>query len=334
MKNKKTFLIIVLAVVLLAAATYLLWPKNKQGATQSQTEEQKLLNQSILGFNNTGQGVLFDAQSSSIKKLNPATAKLENVLSLQDAKPNYAVMSDDNSALFYTTDSSEDQTAAMGFESENLTIVSLDNSFSNLQEKDIFSPVWLDNKKIAYYLPGNNQGSVVIKDVATGKTTKQITVNAPGSQELNVLDNNHLLINDYSSDVGNISSSIADLTNGRVAPYITGLGLKFKTVVESKYLAYQTLENDQAVTKIIEWQNKNKLLEMQETVDNFDWLKTDKEIIYGTRGLLYRFDVASTKSVAQNKKYTEPLLAIKILSDNKLFLRTEEKTEIIDLGNL
>lgn len=333
MGNKKFLIaIIILVLALFGLAAYLFWPKaNKSNQPASTSTE---INQFVASYDSSGQGIVLDVNNNQIKKIDSKTGKSTVLYAVEGTKPNYFALSNNEKSLFITTDVPESDITGDSSDLEHLSVVSLDNSFTKVEENNVFSPVWISNEKIAYYVLDQDKGQLVVKDIKQNKNINQVKIEREGTQQVSVLDENNVLINDFSSDVGDIASSIINLKTGKITPYLSGLGLKFKTVPGSKFVGYQVIENDQATTRIVDWQSKAKILEKRETIDNFDWLNTDKEIIYGTNGQLYRFEITSAKSTALNRKYTEPLLVIKLLSGNNLLLKTEEKSETIDLGGL
>jgi hypothetical protein len=108
--------------------------------------------------------------------------------------------------------------------------------------------------------------------------------------------------------------------------------LKFKTVPGSQYVAYQIIGDDgTATSKLINWQTKTSVLEINDPLDNLIWTKNGQDAYFAKGGQIIKHSL-TTGSETKIATVTPPVLAFEIAGEKSLFIETQVSPQVININ--
>lgn len=309
--NKKMLLLIICGVLIIVAAAYFYTTK-RESSLETSTKQAPVIN-----FNNQGDGVRYNEDESSIELYDNQSDSYKKIVSV-NSEPIYSEISPDKKYLLYATEVSDSYEGE-----ENLSVIDLTTSSEILSKQKIYSPRFTANGQVVYQLVEENSSTLKISDT-TGTTR---TVALPTSEQVVIepIDENYLVVYEFSYDVGEATAYLVDVTNNTSIKFATGEGLKIKTVLNSKYAAIQTITDGKIGVQISQWETKQVVRNIDDiALDDIDWQK-DKYYVYAKSGVVYKspFDSPTDTEIA---KAPDPIVQLKLIASNKLFMTSTEKS--------
>ena len=326
MKNKKIYLIII-AVLVVGAAVFYFASKKDGGSTD---------NNPVVYYNPSGAGIAYDQKTGQVESYNPETNTYKSIYDLSGHDPLYLEISPDQKSFLYATDPNAGlDTVKFNPDSTNITVKSLGSNFNDITKNSIFSPHWLNDTSIIYQaLPPDGKGEVVVLSLSTGKVLKQIPIGDESPNDISILDDSHVVISPFASDVSENNSSILNLTTGAKTNFVSGNGLRIKTVPQSRYIAYQTVTDaGQPKTKLIDWANRATILEFDKSLENIAWTADSKKIYFIKATQLLSFDPATKTEKPVKDLGSVNVVGMQILQDgNQVLIQTDSAKKIIPIN--
>jgi len=323
MKNKKIYLIII-AVLVVGAVVFYLASKKDSDSTN---------NNPVVYFNPSGEGISYNTKTGQVESYNPETDTYKSIYDLSGQDPLYLEISPDQKSFFFAADPNAGlDTVKFNPDSENITVKSLGSNFNDITKNSIFSPHWLNDTSVIYQaLPPDGKGEIVVLSVTSGKILKQIPIGDENPNEIGILDDSHVIITPFASDVSENNSSIINLSTGAKTNFVSGNGLRVKTIPQSKYVAYQTVtDNGQPKTKLVEWSNRTTVLEFDKSLENIVWTSDSKKIYFIKTTQLLSFDPVTKTEKPVKDLGNVNVVGMQILQgENKVLVQTDSAKQII-----
>lgn len=319
--NKKILIFSAVAAIIITLGIY--FATRRSAPTQNNQTEQTFT---------ASTGVLqFDPKSQTISIFDPAINRTKKLTSIADSDViDMATNADQTSLLYSTSSFPPDSVLQVGDnpEAQILNIKSLSGAFADISKANVFSPAWLSPDKIIYQdIPDSGNGDLVIFSVSENQIVNRVSFEPATQSQIHPLNDKTVIVSDFSSDVGDVTSRLVNLDSGEYSDYIAGYGLQFKSVPASKYLAYQTSSKDSAETKtaIIDWSSKEKILELDSSwVSLVGWAANGEKIYYIENSLLKSYDIVS-KQTAEISKVALDAISLDI-TGSKAVISTPSKT--------
>jgi hypothetical protein len=322
--NKKIIIFVAAAILIIIIGIFIFVsrsPKALQPASQ------------ITYSTNETDELSFNQNSGTLSRFNPNTNQFESVTRIPDKQVIDFQLSADSSSLFYTFDPfSSNQVIEQGInpEAQTLKVKSLNDQTTALTKENTFSAVWLDASTLIYQdISPLGGGKLVIYSLKEAKEIKRVDLGSSDQVVISPLSKSYVVVYDYSTDVGQVSSQIVNLDSLTREKFLSGNGLEIKTVPDSKYLAYQTASGEAVKTTVINWQTREKLYELNSPIHNLDWQKNDDVIYFVADGKLKEYNLVSKKELTLRDSVEMPIVSIKKF-DKEVLVKTE-KGDIIEV---
>lgn len=311
--NKKILLIII-CIVALGLIVYILATKNK-GQTETSTTQNPVIN-----FNNQGDRVRYNADEDTVELYDSQTDSYKKIAYV-GTQPAYSEISPDKKYLLYTnavSDSHDDE--------ENLTVVDIAAEAETLTKEKVYSPHFTADGKIIYQSIGDKSSTLNILTVA-GKS-QSFPLPSADPFVIEPINENYVIIYEFSFDVSQANSYVVNTSNGASTKFISGEGLKIKSVLNSQYVGVQTVSGDQNKVQIVKWQSKEVAKEISNiALDDMDWLE-DTYYVFVQSGSIYKSSFTSTENT-RIAAALDSTLQIRLINRNKIFISSDEEEKII-----
>jgi hypothetical protein len=309
--NKKIILLIICGVLIIVAAAYFYITKRESSLETSAKQAP------VVNFNNQGDGVRYNKDENSIELYDNQSDSYKKVVSV-NSEPIYSEISPDKKYLLYATEVSDSYEGE-----ENLSVIDVTTSSEILSKQKIYSPRFTANGKVVYQLIEGDSSVLKISDIAG--LTQTITLPISEQGVIEPIDENYLVVYEFSYDVGEATAYLVDVTNNTSSKFATGEGLKIKTVLNSKYAAIQTITDGKIGVQILQWETKQVVRNIDNiALDDIDW-KQDTYYVYAKSGAIYK---SSFESITDTKiaNAPDPIVQLKLIVLNKLFISSTEKS--------
>lgn len=319
--NKK-FVLIIVAVVLIGLVVFYFASKKSSQAPADQN----------VSYNKNGVSIAYDKTTGQVKKYDSENQIYQKIDSLKNAVPTYLELSPDQKSYLYTTDPTAGSDSAPIDDSSNLTVKSLDHGFPEINLQSVFDPQWFNDSSVIYQsLAAQNKGKIVLKDVKTGKELKSVSIGDTNPNEIDVLDSSHVIIYQYSSDVGDISAKILNLDTEKQTDFAKGNGLRVKTIPPSHFVAYQIINGDQPMTKLVDWSTRQEILTLNRSLENITWTNDSQKVYYVKDSMLISFN-PTTKNEGLISEINPEVTGLVVLPTGNVLVRSSQGDETIPIN--
>lgn len=315
--NKK--LLIIIGVVLVVILVIVFSPRSDKSTPQ--TKDLIYSGATLLEF---------DPSAKTISQVDDETGDRSEIATTSTGEIISAELNPNGTQILYSEPSVSEDTVideTMNPEAENLYIQAIGREKGPTTISNVFSPVWVDNNIIAYQdISEAGNGSIVLYSANESRELRRINIAQYTQKSIRVLNDTTLLISDYSSDIGDISSKTLDLTTGKFAEFITSYGFVARTLQDSPLLAYQTSKafSGSVDTRVINWKTQKVVLSVSSPVTKVAWSQDSIYYIEGSN--LIRFEMATGSKTTLKNSIPEQT-SIAAIIGNALVLTTGEITE-------
>lgn len=324
--SKKKIIIISVIVLAIIVLIYVALTNKKQSSTTSSTSTDQSTN--YFPSSTSTNSLVLDQNSGQVSQIDSQGAT-SPLTTLADKNAYGLQLSPDGKSLLYANDTySSDHVIQLGEnpDAQTLTVKPLDETASAVSLKNIFSPTWVSPTRLVFLDFSKNQ--IVVFDSALNKEIKRIA--NPLQSEINIyaLDQDNIILSDYTTDASKLTARILNLTSGKATNLASADNLSIKTKLNSKLLTFSKTE--EAVTSgiLYNWASDQNVLNFSGDANQADW--SDQQNLFyfiDSNSALYKTDLNdNSQKLVSNDVGTSNI--IRITPDGQVYINSDKAIQI------